>query len=78
MVAHFISTRTIVELCLKVERLPGDRVEKWWWEKKKCGLQDRRGTKTHRQRGRWSWRDQRDMWGGIYGNYLFSVNTSSG
>ena len=35
MVAHFISTRTIVDLCLKVERLPGDRVEKWWWEGKK-------------------------------------------
>ena len=34
MVAQFISTRPIIDLCLEVERHPGDRVAKRWWDKK--------------------------------------------
>ena len=31
-VAQFIVTRPIMHLCLSVERRPGPRVSKWWWE----------------------------------------------
>ena len=31
-VTKFISTRTIMELCLEAERHPVDRVTKMWWE----------------------------------------------
>ena len=32
-VAQFISTRPIMDLCLEVEQIPGQRVSNWWWEK---------------------------------------------
>ena len=32
-VAQFIATRPIMDLFLEVERRPGSRVSKWWWEK---------------------------------------------
>ena len=31
-VAQFITDRPIMDLFLEVERCPGSRVKKWWWD----------------------------------------------
>ena len=31
-VAHFIATRTILDLCMEAEQQTGARVSKCWWE----------------------------------------------
>ena len=43
MVAQFIATRPIIDLCLELDRHPGVQAEKGWWEMEGvelAGIQD--------------------------------------
>ena len=41
--AQFITDRPIMELCLEVERRPGSRVKKWWWDQDSLKLLEYHG-----------------------------------
>ena len=53
IVAQFISTRTIMDLCLEVERRPGSGVNKSWWEHEELYVE-----------GMWiaAWEAKRTVW----------------
>ena len=38
-VTQFITTRTIMSLCMAEERRPGSRLANWWWEKEGLELE---------------------------------------
>ena len=38
MVAEYISTRPILDLCEDVERRPGTQFSKWWWDQEGLNL----------------------------------------
>ena len=39
MVAQYIATRTILDLCDRSARIPGVWVSRWWWEQDGLGLE---------------------------------------
>ena len=38
MVAQYIATRSLLDLCEGSDRAPGTQVQMWWWEQEGIGL----------------------------------------